>query len=78
MSPQVPPMDNPVRLMLIGLVGLVLGAVLPFLMVIRVLESTFLLNFLAYGASVGGLFIGMLGAISYARTEREKRRDPWE
>jgi hypothetical protein len=71
-------MNKPVLLMVIGLVGLVLGAVLPFLMVLRVIESTFLLNFFTYGASLVGLFLGLLGVVSYTRFEREKRRDPWD
>ena len=71
-------MDNPVRLMVIGFVGLVLGAVLPFLMVLRILEPSFLLSFISYGASVGGMFLGLLGAFSYARMERAKRQDPWD
>jgi membrane associated rhomboid family serine protease len=71
-------MERPGRLMVIGLIGLVIGVVVPFLMVLRLVESTFLLNFFAYGASIAGLFIGMLGAFSYARHEREKRRDPWD
>lgn len=71
-------MERPGRLMVIGFIGLVVGVVLPFLMVLRLVESTFLLNFIAYGASIGGLFMGMLGAFSYARREREKRRDPWD
>lgn len=71
-------MDRPVRLMVIGLVGLVAGAVLPFLMVLRVIEPSFLLSFISYGASVVGMFLGLLGAFSYARIERTKRRDPWD
>ncbi|MDT8306804.1 MAG: hypothetical protein RRC07_12780 [Anaerolineae bacterium] len=71
-------MDRPIRLMVIGLVGLVTGVVLPFLMVIRVIEPSFLLSFISYAASVVGMFLGFLGAFSYARTERAKRRDPWD
>lgn len=71
-------MERPGRLMVIGLIGLIIGVVLPFLMVLRLVESTFLLNFVAYGASITGLFIGMLGAFSFARREREKQRNPWD
>ena len=55
-------MDNPVRLLVIGFVLVLAGAVLPFLMVIGVLPSTLLLNFLSYGASIGGIFLGVIGA----------------
>jgi len=71
-------MDNPVRLMVIGFVGLVLGVVLPFLMVMRILEPSFLLSFIAFGASIGGMFLGIMGAFNYARSERAKQRDPWD
>ena len=65
---------KPLKLIFIGFLLVLLGAVLPFLMVIRVLEASFLLTFLAYGASVGGLFVGLLGAASYVGNVR-KRRD---
>jgi hypothetical protein len=40
---------------------MLLGMILPFLIVIRVLESTFFLNFFAWGASVSGLTLGLMG-----------------
>jgi hypothetical protein len=55
---------------LIGFVLVVLGAALPFLMVMRILESTFFLNFFSYGASMGGLFLGFIGASLYVREHR--------
>lgn len=58
------------RLILIGFVLLVVGWVLPFLMVMRVIEPTFALAFLAHGASVGGLFLGIIGAATYIRNRR--------
>jgi hypothetical protein len=57
---------------LIGFVLVVLGAVLPFLMVMRILESTFFLNIFAYGASMGGLFLGFIGASMYVHERRSK------
>ncbi len=58
--------------LLIGLGGglVVLGAVLPFLMVLRILPSTFFLAFLSYAASVSGLFLGLLGISIYVRIHR--------
>lgn len=55
----------------LGLVLMLLGIVLPFLMLIKVLESTFFLNFFAYGASVGGLFLGIIGVSYWVRTRKE-------
>ena len=45
----------------LGVFLMSLGIVLPFLMMIRAIESTFLLNFFSYGASVAGLSLGSRG-----------------
>ena len=71
-------MQKPVRLMAIGLVGLVIGFVLPFLMVLRIIDASFFLSFFAYGASISGLFVGLIGVATYTRDERAKRRNPWD
>ena len=62
---------NPKRLILIGFFLVLAGAVLPFLMVIRVLESTFFLNFFSFGATMTGLLLGMVGAATYVRMRKE-------
>jgi hypothetical protein len=62
---------NPTKMIFIGGGLLFLGVVLPLLMVMKILESTFLLNFFAYGASLSGFFMGLIGAMTYVR---EKRR----
>ena len=53
------------RLLFIAFLMVLAGAVLPFLMVIKVVPSTFLLNFIAYGVSIGGLFLGVIGTAQY-------------
>ena len=63
---------NYIVLILIGFVLVVVGAVLPFLMVMRVVEPTFFLSFLSYGASMIGLFLGFIGATMYVRERRGK------
>ena len=62
-------------LMCLGL--LIAGIALSFLMVIRVLEPSFLLSFLAYGASLVGLTLGVVVALQHAgyRERREDLRD---
>ena len=54
----------------LGLFLMVLGIVLPFLIVIKLLESTFFLNFFSWGASVAGLALGMVGFAMYSRNRR--------
>jgi hypothetical protein len=55
----------------LGLFLMVLGIVLPFLIVIKLLESTFFLNFFSWGASVAGLALGMVGFAMYSRNRRD-------
>jgi len=62
---------NPKRLILIGFFLVLAGAVLPFLMVIQVLESTFLLNFFSFFATMAGLLLGMVGAATYVRLRKK-------
>jgi hypothetical protein len=52
--------EKPRTLLFIALGLLLFGWVMPFLMVIHVLESTFFLSFLSWGASVGGLYLGVM------------------
>jgi hypothetical protein len=54
-----------------GFVLVLLGAVLPFLIVSKVLESTFFLNLFSYSASVAGMFLGFIGAALYVREHRK-------
>lgn len=63
---------EPKHLLGVGCLLLVVGWVLPLLMILQVLESTFFLNFFSYGASLLGLFLGFIGAISYVRRNRKK------
>ncbi len=57
----------------IGFFLVLLGFVLPLLIVIKVLESTFFLNFFSFIVSVAGLFLGLLGAAQYALEYRRNR-----
>jgi hypothetical protein len=65
------------RLLVVGFLLVVIGAVLPFLIVIRVLPSTFLLNFLAYATSLIGIFLGILGMAIYVGEKRRNDEDDW-
>ena len=58
---------RPFGLMLVGLVLLIIGFAVPFLMIIQVLQPSFLGAFLSYMASLGGLIIGVIGTAIYAR-----------
>lgn len=60
------------KLIILGLVLLLIGAALPFVMVIRLLESTLVLNFLAAISSIAGLTVGLIGIVMYDRSRRQE------
>ena len=62
-------MNSPRLMLSLGLTLMLLGIILPFLMLIHVLESTFFLNFFSWGASVGGMFLGVIGVATWVRTK---------
>jgi hypothetical protein len=61
---------QPWKIIVIGFVLVLFGFVAPFLMVIQVVESSLILSFLSYLASVMGLFLGLIGAALYVRINR--------
>lgn len=66
--------EHPRRLLAIAVLLLLFGCVMPFLMVVNLVESTFLLNFLSFGASVLGLLLGTVGLAGY-RGKQKKKND---
>jgi hypothetical protein len=58
---------KPAHMFVLSILLQVTGCGLPFLMVIRMLESTFFLNFFSWGASVSGLFLGIIAIANYSR-----------
>jgi hypothetical protein len=60
------------RILLIGFFMALAGVILPLLMVIGVLESTFFLNFFSYTISTLGVFLGIIGTAMYVRENRRK------
>lgn len=57
----------------IGFILVFLGFLLPLLMVIKVLESTFFLNFFSFIASLVGIFLGLMGAAQMAVEGRRSK-----
>jgi hypothetical protein len=58
-------------LIAIGFLLSLTGVILPFLMVLHILPSTFFLNFFSFGASMLGVFLGLVGASYYVRRNRK-------
>ena len=59
-------------MIVVGGAMMVVSIILPFLMVLQLLRSTFFLNFLAYGLSVAGILIGFIGMVTLVRVRRNK------
>jgi hypothetical protein len=59
--------EHPVRLIAIGFGLLIIGAVLPFMMIVHLVQSTLPLNLVAVFAQVGGVTMGFLGITTYQR-----------
>lgn len=58
-------------LIVAGFFLVLLGAVLPFLMVLKILESSFFMNFFSYAMQVTGVVLGLIGVVSQ-RIDRDK------
>jgi heme/copper-type cytochrome/quinol oxidase subunit 4 len=63
---------SPLKMILIGFILMVLGVILPFLMVLHIIASTFFLNFFSYTASLVGLILGLIGSAYYVRLKKKK------
>jgi hypothetical protein len=61
-------------LVAIGFVMVLLGAILPFLIVMQIIPSTLFLNFFSYIMSVAGLFLGVTGLAFVVRYQKSKRK----
>jgi cytosine/uracil/thiamine/allantoin permease len=67
-------LNYPGRLMAVAIGMMLFGVVMPFLMVIHILESTFLLNFLSFISSTLGSFLGII-SIAVWRTKKKRQDD---
>ncbi len=66
------------RLIGMGFILVVIGAVLPFLIVLHYVPSTFFLNFLAYITSTAGIFLAVLGvALHVGKVHKKQQNDDW-
>ena len=64
---------TPGRIIILGFILSLIGLVLPFLMVLRVIDSTLFLNFAAYLTSVAGLIIGFVGMAIMVKVHRRDK-----
>lgn len=62
-------------MIIVGFFLVLLGFVLPFLMMLQVVTTTFFLAFVSYLASLGGLVLGIIGVAFYMRESRDGDED---
>ncbi len=63
---------SPKTIMALGFALVLAGFVLPFLMVLRVLESGFFLSFTAHVTSLIGLLLALYGAFEHLSSTRHR------
>ncbi len=65
------------QLLISAVLLMLFGCIMPFLMTIHVVESTFFLNFLSVGASLLGFLLGIAGIAGMwtVRKHKMKRED---
>jgi len=62
--------DSPIKLIIIAAVLLIVGVVLPFLIIIEMLESTIVLNLASFVCSTTGLIMGFIGMGQYVGSRK--------
>ncbi len=62
---------DPRIMMAVGVFLMLVGIALPLLILIKVLESTYFLNFFSYICQILGLVIAMLGLVTYVRLHKK-------
>jgi membrane protein implicated in regulation of membrane protease activity len=65
---------QPWKMIVLGGLMMLVSMILPWLMVLQILRSTFFLNFLAYGLSVAGMMIGFIGMVSMVKIRRAEKK----
>lgn len=60
-------MKSPRLLLGIGLILLFSGWIIPLLILMHMIPSTFFLNFISWGASIAGLFLGFIGVATWSK-----------
>ena len=68
-------LDHPVRLIWLSIGLMVFGVAVPFLIVIKVIESTMFLNFAAFISQAVGFILGYIALALYRGKQKKKRDD---
>lgn len=60
-------------IIIIGAILVILGFILPFLMVIHMLELGWLIDLFSFVASTAGVFLGLVGSAMYVEDQRRRQ-----
>jgi hypothetical protein len=61
---------SPVWILIVGFLLVVVGVLIPWLIVLGIIQSTFFLNFLAFGCTFVGVMLGIIGSAYLVRGPR--------
>jgi len=64
---------SPGPMILIGFLLVLAGAVIPWLIVLQIIPSTWALNFFSFAASMLGLMLGIAGTAYIIRLRKDKK-----
>jgi hypothetical protein len=67
-------LNSPRKLFWAGLVCVLLGFILPFLIVLKFIENTFALSFFIYTLQLVGMILGIMAAAGLAIDKRVKKK----
>lgn len=65
---------SPMQFLVSGFLMVLYGMVMPFLMVMHIVEATFFLSITSYAATFTGLLFGIIGIATYTRERRNRDR----
>lgn len=68
-------LNHPGRLIWISIALMIFGVSVPFLIVIKVLDSTMFLNFAAFISQAVGFILGYIALALYRGKQKKKRND---
>ncbi len=60
---------NPLRIILVGLVLVLIGVLVPFLIVIDIIAPSYLFGLVSFVCSLTGVLLGVVGASWYRREQ---------
>ena len=67
-------LNSPRKLFWAGLVCVLLGFILPFLIILKFIENTFALSFFIYTLQLVGMILGIMAAAGLAIDKRAKEK----